>query len=87
MSQFQAKRILYVRSIVRLLRTCGSKYQQLLSTKPGTQAFHNSVLTLLTVIENILIKLDSTKERTIEGNNLMMEIICSLQTLNPATSK
>ena len=34
-SQVQAKRILYVRSITRLLKGCGAKLQKLLATKQG----------------------------------------------------
>ena len=43
-SQVQAKRILYVRSITRLLKGCGAKLQKLLATKQGICSLKNSIL-------------------------------------------
>lgn len=47
------KRVLYVKTVVRMLRLCGSKYQQLLTTKEGLSAYHLAVNDLLNLIENI----------------------------------
>lgn len=55
-SQSKAKRILYVRSIVRLLRSCGSKYQQLLNSRDGVKSFHGVIIDLLTNIQTLLEK-------------------------------
>lgn len=55
-SQLQAKRILYVKSIVRLLRLCGSKYQQLLATPDGLKSFHSAIFNLLTLINGVVAK-------------------------------
>lgn len=52
-SQMRAKRILYVKSIVRLLRLCGSKYQQLLTTADGSKSFNSAIFNLLTLISSI----------------------------------
>lgn len=53
-TQFQSKRLLYVRSVTRLLRACGSKYQQLLTTDEGLKAFRSSVAALLTMINDVM---------------------------------
>lgn len=55
-SQLQAKRILYVKSIVRLLRLCGSKYQQLLTTPDGLKSFHTAIFNLLALINGVVTK-------------------------------
>lgn len=47
------KRMLYVKTVVRMLRLCGSKYQQLLSTKEGLSSYHAAVNDLLNLIENV----------------------------------
>lgn len=46
-----AKRALYVKTIVRLLRLCGTKNQQLLSAAEGVQAFRAAVRRLLDAID------------------------------------
>lgn len=51
--QVTAKRILYVKSIVRLLRLCGSKYQQLLTTADGSKSFHLAIFNLLRLIDGV----------------------------------
>lgn len=55
-SQLQAKRILYVKSIVRLLRLCGSKYQPLLTTPDGLKSFHSAICNLLSLINGVVNK-------------------------------
>lgn len=58
LSQLQAKRILYVKSIVRMLKLCGSKYQQLLQTADGVKSFHASANNLLILIDSVVTKGD-----------------------------
>ncbi len=48
------KRVLYVKTVVRMLRLCGSKYQQLLTTKEGLSSYHSAVNDLLNLIELIV---------------------------------
>lgn len=55
-SQLQVKRILYVKTIVRLLRLCGSKYQQLLTTPDGLKSFHTAIFNLLALINGVVAK-------------------------------
>lgn len=55
-SQLQAKRILYIKSIVRMLRLCGSKYQQLLTTPDGSKSFHSAIVNLLTLVNGAVTK-------------------------------
>lgn len=55
-SQLQAKRILYVKSLVRMLRLCGSKYQQLLTTEDGFKSFHKAIYNLLALINGVVTK-------------------------------
>lgn len=83
-NQIQAKRILYVKTMVRLLRLCGSKHQQLLGTKNGLQAFHEAVIRLIDTVDSIA-KLDETSEANI--TDLMIEIVGSLQLPGENTSK
>lgn len=52
----QSKRLLYVKSIVRMLRLCGSKYQQLMSTADGQISFNAAVNNLMTLINNNVTK-------------------------------
>ncbi|XP_039453437.1 ectopic P granules protein 5 homolog isoform X1 [Culex pipiens pallens] len=86
-SQVQAKRILYVRTTVRLLNACGAKYQKLLGTKQGVQAFHNAVLGLLNTIETVLLQIRTVKDREFEAKNLMAEVVVSLQSQGEYTSR
>lgn len=50
-SQMQAKRILYVKNVVRMLRICGSRHHQLLSTAEGLSSFNSAVVDLIDMIE------------------------------------
>lgn len=56
MTLLQSKRILYVKSIVRMLRLCGSKYQQLMATADGQISFNAAVHNLMTLINNNVTK-------------------------------
>lgn len=82
--QIQAKRILYVKTIVRLLRLCGSKYQQLLSTKDGQRTFHATVLRLLDVVNSITSTGVCNESDT---GDLVIEIVGSLQLPGEFTSR
>lgn len=53
-SQMQAKHILYVKNVVRMLRICGVRHQQLLSTTEGMSSFHAAVVDLIDMIEAIV---------------------------------
>lgn len=85
-SEANAKRLLYVRMMTRLLRGCGTKYQQLLSTTEGTKAFNTIICDLLTLIQNST-KDDSETEREAAITTLLMEILGSLQTQSESTAR
>lgn len=55
-SQVQSKRILYVKTIVRMLRLSGSKNQQLLTTPEGVKAFQTTVIDLIKLTEGVVAK-------------------------------
>lgn len=82
--QIQAKRILYTKTIVRLLRLCGSKYQQLLSTKDGQRMYHASVIRLLEIVDSVTSAGVCSDSDT---GDLMIEIVGSLQLPGEYTSK
>jgi len=85
-----AKRSLYARSIVRLLRGCAAKNQRLLSTKKGQRSLTSAFLGLLNDMNNILNGLSASKtleDRQKEALNLMVEIILPTQTQSEETSK
>lgn len=84
-SQMKAKRILYVKSIVRLLRLCGSKYQQLLTTADGSKSFHAAISNLLTLIGSIVNR-EKEKDNT-DAVNMMFEVVSSIQLQGEFTSR
>lgn len=87
-SQIQAKRILYVKSVVRLLRLCGSKHQQLISHKDGSKSFYAAVTQLLYLIESATCSGDDDAEyRSIESINLMIEVIGTFQVQGEFTAR
>lgn len=92
-SQTQAKRILYVKTIVRLLRLCGAKNQQLLSTPDGLLAFRAAIVRLLDLIDGFLptsgdtSAADATRCNDQDTIDLMIEIVGSLQLPGEFTSK
>lgn len=51
-----SKRILYVKSISKLLRMSISKHQQLIGTPDGQKAFNAAVKNLMNIINNITSK-------------------------------
>ncbi|KAG5670431.1 hypothetical protein PVAND_000696 [Polypedilum vanderplanki] len=63
-----AKRMAYVRSIVRLLKACDAKLNQLISSKKGMQMFIDAVCSLLDLIQSCV------QNRAIEATNLIVTI-------------
>ena len=72
-SVLQAKRIAYVRSIVRLLKGCDGKLHQLLATKQGQAMFNAAIQTLLNSIESCFPQSDV--KQTNDVTNLLIPII------------
>lgn len=99
--QSQAKRILYVKTIVRLLRLCGSKNQQLLTTADGVAAFRAAVMRLLNAIDELAGGGSAKAEPSEQAEavercmpitdreivDLMIEVVGSLQLPGEFTSK
>lgn len=83
-----AKRILYARSNVRLLRMCAAKHNKLVATKDGFKAFSNALQDILNLMERTVSTVCTTKEeREQEALNLMIEIIVSMQSQSQEISK
>lgn len=85
-SQIQAKRILYVRSSVRLLKSCGTKLSPMLAKKEGKQMFQEACLNLLNLIAACFGK-GSSKEKEMEATNLMFEIVGSIDSHSESSIK
>lgn len=85
-SEINAKRLLYVRMMTRLLRGCGTKYQQLLSSVDGTKAFNGVIIDLLSLIENAT-KNEKETDRESIVTSLFMEILGSLQSQSESTAR
>lgn len=79
-----AKRMAYVRSVVRLLKSCDAKLHQLMETKQGQEMFHKACMALLTSIE--LCFANNTEDSSIEATNLMLTIVQSMA-IPESTSK
>jgi hypothetical protein len=86
-SHAQAKRILYVRSIVRLLRNCGSKHQSLLANSSGTKCYSTAIVNLMGEINAVLKVQPNVSVRETEANNLTIEIVCSMQSQSENVAK
>jgi hypothetical protein len=72
-SVLMAKRMAYVRSIVRLLRGCDAKLHQLISTKQGRDLFNESLGSLLNIIDACFLNADETQMNDVV--NLVVTII------------
>jgi ectopic P granules protein 5 len=68
-----AKRMAYVRSIVRLLRGCDAKLHQLMSTKQGKDLFNDACGGLLNLIDTCFLNADETNNA--EVINLVVTIL------------
>ena len=89
-SNATAKRILYTRTMVRLLRSCAAKNQKLLATKPGVQTYKVAFQDLLYNLNHAVKALSATKTLDIlkkESLNLMIEILVPMQSQSEQTSK
>lgn len=69
-----AKRMTYVRSIVRLLKGCDGKLHQLMATKQGQEMFHQACLCLLTSIESCFTSIND-EEASREATTLLLPIL------------
>lgn len=69
-----AKRMTYVRSIVRLLKGCDAKLHQLMATKQGQEMFHQAFIALLSSIESCFTS-SHDEEATRESTNLLLPIL------------
>lgn len=85
-SEINAKRLLYVRMMTRLLRGCGTKHHQLVATQDGTQAFNSVIVDLLCLIENST-KNEKESDRESIVRTLFMEVLGSLQSQSEATAR
>lgn len=79
-----AKRMAYVRSIVRLLKGSDAKLHQLMTTKQGQDMFHQACISLLTSIESCFN--DRAEDVTMEATNLLIPILQNMS-LPESTSK
>lgn len=67
-----AKRMAYVRSVVRLLKSCDAKIHQLLATKQGQEMFQQATMSLLTSIDSCF---HNATDESMEATNLMITIV------------
>lgn len=72
-SVLMAKRMAYVRSVVRLLRGCDAKLHQLMGTKQGRDLFNDACVSLLNLIDSCFQNADETQIN--EVVNLVVTII------------
>lgn len=84
-SQHQAKRLLYVRTIIRLLRSCGAKYVKLLLTPEGIKTFHTATILLLSDISSFTADCYGTENA--ETINLLSEYVNALKTKEVIVSR
>lgn len=69
-----AKRMAYIRSVVRLLKASDAKLHQLMATKQGQEMFHQACIQLLTSIESCFSG-SSDEENSLEASNLLIPIV------------
>lgn len=81
----QAKRMLYVRTNLRLLRSCASRYVKLLMSSDGIESFQKATITLLTQISTLTQDLYGVENA--ETNSLISEFVAELQTNDLMLSK
>lgn len=80
-----AKRMAYVRSVVRMLKTSDAKLHQLMSTKQGQEMFHQACIALLTSIESCFSHA-SDDGASLEAFNLLSPIVQNMA-IPESTSK
>lgn len=71
-SVITAKRMAYVRSIVRILKSCDAKLNHLMSTQQGREMFHQAGISLLNSIENCF---TNSQDNELEATNLLIPIL------------
>lgn len=69
-----AKRMAYVRSVVRLLKGCDAKLHQLMATKQGQDMFHQACVSLLASVEACFTS-DTSEASSMEASNLLIPIV------------
>lgn len=79
-SQIQGKRVLYVRSIVRLLNACGTKMHQQLAKKEEKGLFQDYCMNLLKNISDCFEKSKNSRDKEMEIVNILYEIIGPMET-------
>ncbi|CRK89101.1 CLUMA_CG002515, isoform A, partial [Clunio marinus] len=81
-----AKRMGYVRSIVRLLKGCDAKLHQLMETKKGQEMFHQACISLFSSIESCVSNGITDEATTMEMTNLLIPIVQNMA-IPESTSK
>jgi ectopic P granules protein 5 len=66
-----AKRMAYVRSIVRIMKSCDAKLNQLMTTQQGREMFNQAVISLMNSISNCFMNSQGSE---IEVTNLLIPI-------------
>lgn len=66
-----AKRMAYVRSIVRIMKSCDAKMNQLMTTQQGREIFNQALISLMNSISNCFM---NTQGSEIEVSNLLIPI-------------
>lgn len=79
-----AKRMGYIRSVVRLLKGCDAKLHQLMATKQGQDMFHQACMALLSSIESCLNS--CSEDANLEASNLLIPIVQNMA-IPESTSK
>lgn len=69
-----AKRMAYVRSVVRLLKGSDAKLHQLMTTKQGQEMFHQACIGLLSSLESCFNSSDDSGSN-MEATNLLIPIV------------
>ncbi|XP_055381195.1 ectopic P granules protein 5 homolog isoform X2 [Condylostylus longicornis] len=81
------KRVLYIRTMVKILYSCSSKNNKLLKNVEALKYHHNALVAILNNLDELLLNERSLKDQEIEGQNLLFEIIGPLQNTNQTLSK
>lgn len=80
-----AKRMAYIRSVVRLLKASDAKLHQLMASKQGQDMFHQACMSLISSIESCFSN-NSNEESSLEASNLLIPIVQNM-TVPETTSK
>lgn len=84
----RAKRMLYVRVYVQLLRMCAAKHVKLIETMQGIKAFKNACIELLNVMDEIVESQNKDPEnQAAEASNLMVQVLLPMDIQAEAISK